>query len=68
MIDREKPIGVFDSGVGGVSVLRELRKIAPKENIIYYGDSANAPYGEKSADRVRELAFAAFHKLLSLVL
>ena len=43
MIDREKPIGVFDSGVGGVSVLRELVRIAPFENIIYYGDSANAP-------------------------
>ena len=66
MIDREKPIGVFDSGVGGVSVLRELRKIAPNENIIYYGDSANAPYGDKSADEVRELAFAAFNKLLEM--
>ncbi len=66
MIDREKPIGVFDSGVGGVSVLRELAKIAPNENIIYYGDSANAPYGDKSTDGVRELAFSAFHKLLSM--
>lgn len=66
MIDKEKPIGVFDSGVGGVSVLRELRKIAPNENIIYYGDSANAPYGDKSAEEVRDLAFAAFHKLISL--
>ncbi len=66
MIDREKPIGVFDSGVGGVSVLRELRRIAPSENIIYYGDSANAPYGDKSADEVRRLAFAAFEKLRSM--
>ena len=66
MIDREKPIGVFDSGVGGVSVLRELRSIAPNENIIYYGDSANAPYGEKSAEEVKKLSFAAFHKLLTL--
>ncbi len=66
MMDREKPIGVFDSGVGGVSVLRELRRIAPNENIIYYGDSANAPYGDKSADEVRELAFAAFNKLIGM--
>ncbi|MBR6602986.1 MAG: glutamate racemase [Clostridia bacterium] len=66
MIDREKPIGVFDSGVGGVSVLRELVRIAPFENIIYYGDSANAPYGDKSTEEVRELAFAAFNKLISM--
>ena len=41
------PIAVFDSGVGGISVLRELEKIMPGEDYIYYGDSANAPYGTK---------------------
>ena len=41
------PIAVFDSGVGGISVLRELEKIMPGEDYIYYGDSANAPYEEK---------------------
>lgn len=66
MIDKKSPIGVFDSGIGGVSVLRELVKIAPRENIIYYGDSKNAPYGDKDTDEVRALTFAATEKLLSL--
>ncbi len=66
MRDNERPIGVFDSGVGGVSVLRELISIAPGEDIIYFGDSQNAPYGEKSADEVRELTFSAVEYLLSL--
>ena len=49
------PIGVFDSGVGGVSILRELVKLMPNENYIYLGDSANAPYGTKSLEQVIEL-------------
>ena len=44
------PIGVFDSGVGGISVLRELVALMPNENYIYFGDSANAPYGTKTLD------------------
>lgn len=52
------PIAVMDSGVGGVSVLRELRRLMPGENYLYFGDSANAPYGEKSADEVRALTLA----------
>lgn len=50
-----RPIGVFDSGVGGISVLRELVKIMPQENYIYYGDSKNAPYGTKTTEQVRAL-------------
>ena len=42
---RLSPIGVFDSGVGGISVLKEIIKLMPNERYIYYGDSANAPYG-----------------------
>ena len=49
------PIAVFDSGVGGISVLKELLALMPNENFIYYGDSINAPYGTKSADEIREL-------------
>lgn len=49
------PIGVFDSGVGGISILKELVKLMPNENFIYYGDSANAPYGTKSLEQVAEL-------------
>lgn len=49
------PIGVFDSGVGGISVLRELVAVLPKEDFIYFGDSANAPYGPKSLEEVQKL-------------
>ncbi len=52
---KNQPIAVFDSGVGGISVLRELIRIMPNENYIYYGDSANAPYGTKKLEEVRTL-------------
>jgi len=45
-------VGVFDSGVGGISVLRALTRLMPHESFVYYGDSANAPYGEKSRDQI----------------
>ena len=41
------PIGIFDSGIGGVTVLREIIKVLPNENYIYYSDSRNNPYGDK---------------------
>ena len=65
-IDEKKgrPIGVFDSGVGGISVLRELIGVMPCENYIYLGDSKNAPYGTKSLEEVRELSFANARMLL----
>ncbi len=50
------PIAVFDSGVGGISVLKELLALLPNENFIYLGDSINAPYGTKSADEIRRLS------------
>ncbi len=55
---RNAPIAVFDSGVGGISVLRALVKEMPNENYWYFGDSLNAPYGTKSIEEVRELTFA----------
>ena len=45
-------IGVLDSGIGGVSVLREIIKVIPKGHFVYYSDSANNPYGDKSRDEV----------------
>lgn len=53
--DFDRPIAVFDSGVGGISVLRELVRIMPNENYIYFGDSQNAPYGTKTLEEVRKL-------------
>ena len=54
-MDRESPIAVMDSGVGGISVLAELVKLMPYENFIYYGDSANAPYGTKNKSVVLDI-------------
>lgn len=51
---KNKPIGVFDSGVGGITVLRELRKLMPKENYIYFGDTGRLPYGYKPREVVTE--------------
>lgn len=48
-------VGVFDSGIGGLSVLRELEKILPNEDFYYYGDSLNNPYGEKSDEELFEI-------------
>ncbi len=48
------PVGVFDSGIGGLSVLREIHALLPRENLIYVGDSAHAPYGDRSAAYVRQ--------------
>lgn len=58
-------IAVFDSGVGGISVLRELVALLPEENYLYFGDSANAPYGQKSTEDVRQLTLAAAEHLMS---
>ena len=63
-MDKHSHIAVFDSGVGGVSVLRELRALMPEERFYYFGDSANAPYGKKTTQQVRELTLAAGRKLL----
>ena len=61
---KEDYIAVFDSGVGGVSVLRQLVKQMPGERFLYYGDSANAPYGTRPTKEVRDLALAVAEKLL----
>jgi len=58
----ERPIGVFDSGVGGLSVLRHVRAMLPGEDLLYVADSAHAPYGDKSAQFIeaRAMAIAEF--------
>ena len=58
-------IAVFDSGVGGISVLRELRRELPGERFLYFGDSANAPYGDRTVEEVQTLTLAAAEMLMS---
>lgn len=55
---KDRPIGVFDSGIGGLTVLKELRSIMPKEDIIYLGDIAHLPYGTKSESVIIKLSIA----------
>ncbi len=54
MISNTKPIGVFDSGLGGLTVVRALRELLPNESIIYFGDTARVPYGNKSQNLIQE--------------
>lgn len=60
-----RPIGVFDSGIGGVTVLRELLKAFPNETFIYLGDTARLPYGSKSGNTVRKYSEQNLKFLLS---
>ena len=59
------PIGVFDSGLGGLSVVRELARCLPGESLIYFGDTARLPYGSKSPRAIRQFTAEAAHFLLS---
>lgn len=64
MNKKNMPIGFFDSGVGGLSVLRETVKLMPNEHYIYFGDSKNAPYGVRTVEEVRELTCKAVEFLI----
>ena len=61
-----RPVGFFDSGLGGASVLREALKLLPNENYIYYGDNANAPYGDRTEDEITALTFRCAHRLVDM--
>mgnify|MGYP000093863306 CR=1 FL=1 len=62
-IDRDAPIGVFDSGVGGLTVAREIMRNLPSEKIVYFGDTARVPYGSKSRDTVIRYSRQIIHFL-----
>jgi glutamate racemase len=63
---QKNPIGVFDSGVGGLSVLREIRRELPHENLLYVADSGHAPYGDKSTQLIEARAIAIVEFLVSV--
>lgn len=65
MPDCRAPVGVFDSGLGGISVLRELVRTLPRENYLYFGDSLHAPYGTKTPQEVISLSLQAADRLLA---
>ncbi|MCR4600179.1 MAG: glutamate racemase [Clostridia bacterium] len=62
----DAPVGVFDSGLGGISVLKKLQTVLPNESFIYFGDSQNAPYGEKDDDEIFELSSNVFENLIDM--
>lgn len=65
MITSKSPIVVFDSGVGGISVLKRLWQLMPNEDYIYFGDSKNAPYGVKPTGEIRELTIKNAEMLMN---
>ena len=64
MARKEDYIAVFDSGVGGISVLRHLLRVLPNEKFLYFGDSIHAPYGVRPREEVEQLTMAALEKLM----
>lgn len=65
MADRNDPVGVFDSGVGGISTLAEMKRVLPGEHFIYFGDTGNAPYGTKESAEVLECVVKVADHLVS---
>ena len=59
------PVAVMDSGAGGLSVLRQIRRMLPREELLYFGDSANAPYGERSKEELVPLILSHAERLLA---
>jgi len=64
-MNKEGPIGIFDSGIGGLTVAREISKILPNEQIIYFGDTAHFPYGDKAAYSIKHYSSLISKFLLS---
>lgn len=62
---KNNPIGVFDSGIGGLTVLKEIMEVLPNEDIIYFGDTARVPYGPRSKETVTKYTFQCIEFLLS---
>src|SRR5690606_1622393 len=60
------PIGIFDSGIGGTSIWKEINKLLPNESTIYLADSKNAPYGEKSPEQIVELSIKNMELLIKM--
>ena len=68
----QRPIGVFDSGLGGLTAVRQLRRLMPSENIIYFGDTARVPYGNRGRETLlkyarQDLAFLRSFDLKAVV-
>ena len=63
----DAPIGVYDSGLGGLTVWREVRRMLPSESLVYLGDGKNCPYGSRPREEVRRLADEAVEPLTGVI-
>src|SRR5690348_11580070 len=61
----ERPVGIFDSGIGGLSVVQSFQRLAPSEHVLYFADTAFFPYGPRPAAEVRKRSFAIVQRLLA---
>ena len=68
MEKRNKPIGIFDSGVGGLTVVNHLLEVLPNENFIFFADSANIPYGNKDRKQLKNWLLMILISFLNLIL
>ncbi len=64
-VNNDKPIGIFDSGVGGLTILNELINLLPAESIEYFADSGNCPYGDKSISEIKDLSIKIIDYLIN---
>ncbi|SHI30498.1 glutamate racemase [Cruoricaptor ignavus] len=64
-LDGNQPIGIFDSGVGGLTIAKEIKRLLPNENLIYFGDTKHLPYGEKSKEAIINYSLQITEFLLS---
>ena len=58
------PIGIFDSGIGGITIFKSIQELLPKENILYYSDNLNSPYGNKSKKEIQDFSLKNSNWLL----
>lgn len=65
MVSDDRPIGIFDSGIGGLTVTARIRQALPAERLLYFGDSAHVPYGPRGLEQVRAFSFAITEALLA---
>lgn len=63
-MSKENPIGIFDSGIGGLTVAKAIQRLLPNESLVYFGDTAHLPYGDKSKERIAEYAIRITRFLL----
>ncbi|KOY87452.1 glutamate racemase [bacterium 336/3] len=65
MLKNQKPVGIYDSGIGGLTVMKAVRNLLPNEDIIYFGDTAHLPYGDKSTEAIQSYSIKIANFLLS---